>query len=541
MNDLRGALIKYSRRCDPAGSETLRDRVVMELLDGGRRKAGAGRGWSSESATSPRIARGWAIALIAAVAVIAVISVPALLLGGGDSQPVDVVTTVRPENTVPPTTVATTTPAVTTTTPAVTTTGAATTQEPLEPPRIRWERIDGTGAFDLHDGLQGAFDWPPTPGQQIEAILAVPWCPGNSDCDDVVRYVAGGHIGVHDSEWDAAIWISDDGQSWTAVEGPGFAEEGGQRITALATDGRRLVAAGMSSMGMLRQSEPDSALVWYSDDLGSTWIEVEEGTLATGDGGMMDLAWTGDGFIGVGNGFWFSPDGEAWTLTADEEPPVLVRSLVGWETGWVAVGDARDGSSAAMWWSEDGQSWELMDTQRGTGSDDEAIAGALSVAAGQDGLVAVGFDGPGGPYRLRAPAAWRSETGSSWEMVPPIPWRDTTMVLYEPLEDVAWLDGWMFAVGNSWDQHARGRCFMLASPDDGQSWVQVPLDPNLFALEFSAASAVSPIHLVRSSGSGAGFAGIEVMQIPSGGGELGLAVVGSNGTRAAIWVGVLED
>jgi len=487
---------------------------------------------SPATPTRPR----WATMTVAAAAVLVVLGGPLLVFGW--------ISNGEPEATVPPPAPATTISLATTTLPIATSLPAATataTTPPIGPLLISWEHIEARGAFDLHEGLQNpAFGDPSVPGQQIEAILAVPACSGEPDCGDVAGYVAGGHTGIHDSQWDAAVWVSDDGRNWTAVEGPGFSDEGGQRILALATDGRRIIAAGMFSMGLMGQvppDPPDRALVWYSDDLGRTWNLVEEETFATGRGGMMDVAWTGDGFIGVGNGFWFSPDGLSWTLTDDEEPPVLVRSLAEWDARWIAVGDGRDSSAAAMWRSEDGRSWELMHSDSGTGPGTESITGALAVAAGRDGLVAVGFDGP--DRWDRTPAAWRSENGLSWHTVPPIPWDETARWMYKPMEDLAEFEGWLIAVGNSWDRFGRGRPFMLASADDGISWINVPLDPDVFDLELSASSLASPVDVRRSNGGGAGFAGIEVMHFPAGGLER-IVVVGSNGTDAAIWVGTLE-
>jgi len=493
---------------------------------------------SPATLTRPR----WATMTVAAAAVLVVLGGPLLVFGW--------ISNGEPEATVPPPAPTTTISLATTTLPVATSlpitsslpvassTTATATTPPIDPPLISWERIEARGAFDLHEGLQDpAFGDPPVPGQQIEAILAVPACSGEPDCGDVAGYVAGGHTGIHDSQWDAAVWVSDDGRNWTAVEGPGFSDEGGQRILALATDGRRIIAAGMFSMGLMGQVPPDRALVWYSDDLGRTWNLVEEETFATGHGGMMDVAWTGDGFIGVGNGFWFSPDGLSWTLTDDEEPPVLVRSLAEWDAWWIAVGDGRDSSAAAMWRSEDGRSWELMHSDSGTGPGTESMAGALAVAAGRDGLVAVGFDRP--ERWDRTPAAWRSENGLSWHMVPHIPWDVTALWMYKPMEDLVEFDGWVIAVGNSWSRYGRGRPFMLASADDGISWIKVPLDPDVFDLELGASSLASPVDVRRSNGGGAGFAGIEVMHFPAGGLER-IVVFGSNGTDAAIWVGTLE-
>jgi hypothetical protein len=286
-------------------------------------------------------------------------------------------------------------------------------------------------------------------------------------------------------------------------------------------------------MGVVAGRAEDRALVWYSDDLGHSWTEVDDGSFETGYGGMMDVAWTGDGFIGVGNGFWFSPDGASWTLMIDEEPPVLVRSLARGDDRWVAVGDGRGASAASIWESADGRRWDLAYTDSGVGED--PIAGALAVAPSRSGFVAVGF---AGSVRWdRVPAAWRSEKGTPWQPLPSIPWDETTRWLYEPLEDLARVGDWLFAVGNSWDRAGTGRPFLLASNDDGATWTRVSIDSEVFSPEFSAAGLVSPSDFPRSDGGFAGLAAIELMPFPADSTEPSIVLVGSDGTNAAIWVG----
>jgi hypothetical protein len=382
------------------------------------------------------------------------------------------------------------------------------------PPVISWERIDAPGAFDLNEGI-----WEPfSPGQSIEAILAVEACPLDPHCDEVSMYVAGGHTGIQESASDAAVWISENGREWTAVDGPGFShsDAGGRKILALATDGRRIVAAGTESRGS--SYAPESALVWYSDDLGRTWIPVDEASLPAGCRGMMDVAWSGDGFIGVGYGFWHSPDGVAWTQAASASASgggVEVHSLTRWQSTWIAVG--RVGTfDAAIWTSGDGRSWDLVFEDAG-----DALSVARDVTPGPSGPVVVGWTESS--TRLQEiPAVWRSADGSSWLAVPPNPeWGIATM-WDEPMDHVVAFGDWLIAAGNFWERWGSSRVSLRASPDGGTTWIDVPLDDAAFSFRDD------------------GFGAFEVMRFPPGG-EPRLVLAGAHSTDAAIWVGTLEE
>jgi hypothetical protein len=528
-------------------------REYVEFLDQQTQRVAAGAAVERASGTPrPTWLRRPALVFGAAILVVAVVGMVVLLepFGGDEVTVID-----------EPTTVSTTTtdPAPATTEAPPTTTGpatATTVATPLDPPVITWERIDAPGAFDLAQGYfygQGGYPTAAAPGQTIEAILAFEDCPEGPGCGDVAGYVAGGRTGIQRGTaagegftnsawggWDAAIWISEDGRNWTAVTGPGFAGDDGERIRALASDGRRIVAVGtFTSM-----EAPAGALVWYSDDLGRTWTAVEDESFVTREcwsgnanmcllGGMTDVAWTGEGFVAVGDGFWFSPDGIIWERTAELEPPQVAASVTRFGSRWIAVGrgpqllmpdqesmpdrwdDAFD--SAAVWISDDARSWELVFV------DDSNWGFAADVVAGPDGPVAVGWTWDGAKS---LPAAWRSDDGTSWEAVFPTEQQKTSFPSWGMhWAEVARLGQWLIAT-NDQPGDIRGdyetRQDMWVSPDGGISWIDIPL----------------------------GFAGFEhhedrilgvgVLPFPSSG-EPTLLLTGFHLTDAAIWVGTFEE
>jgi hypothetical protein len=469
-------------------------------------------------------------------------------------------TTIPPVTTIPPGVTTTTLEQATTTTqePTTTTTLEQVVAPPLDPPVITFERIDAPGAFDLAEGEYVGPGQEPeaVPGQTIESILAVEDCPDGPGCGDVAMYVAGGRTGMvrafgaattdpHYPGWDAAIWISEDGRNWTAVTGPGFAGSDGQRVTALASDGSRIVAVGtFSAYGSPWDSQP---LVWYSDDLGRTWTEVEDESFVNRPcrewdvnqcfpGGMMDVAWTGEGFVGVGDGFWFSPDGITWDLTTELEYHLVATSLSQWGTRWIAVGRGprismpglevmpgseegrRDQDSAAVWISDDARSWELVFV------DDSNWGFAADVVAGPDGAVVVGWTWSG-HWDVRLPAAWHSPDGTTWEAVFPTEQELASALSWMGLMDhVIRMDGWLIAADEAYREGSHPQRGappnMWASPDGGVTWIEITLGIAGFDLGEDRILAV------------------EVLPF---GGEFKLFVTGFHLTDAAIWVGTLEE
>ncbi len=369
------------------------------------------------------------------------------------------------------------------------------------PPQITWERIDSPGAFDLEEPFWSN-DLELYAGQSIEAIIAVPPCAG---CDGVAMYVAGGHTGIKDTHWDARVWISENGRDWTAIDGPGFADEGSQTIHSLATDGSRIVAAGDSVEKPYFPTSTDRAMVWISDDLGRVWSLVEADALTVDSGRMLDIVWTGSGFIGIGSEFWFSPDGSTWEIATDLSQSMLVSRVIPWNTGWVAVGETVGGfeweeSGIGIWASDDGRSWDLVLA--------EPDSRAIDVAAGPEGLLAAG------PMYV-----WRSPDGHSWERVL---WETDASIYDRDMENLALIGDWVIASGNGSTRTGQWKAFMLASADGGTTWVDVSIGDDLFEADRDE------------------FSALEVMQFPGDASGERLVLAGSHRGNAAIWVGTLE-
>lgn len=84
------------------------------------------------------------------------------------------------------------------------------------------------------------------------------------------RFVAVGYY-AEASNLDGAVWLSDDGRSWSLITDPALGGSGSQFVTAVVSDGTRLYAVG-------RLQLPDGrsqALAWVSADGGESWTAAE--------------------------------------------------------------------------------------------------------------------------------------------------------------------------------------------------------------------------------------------------------------------------
>ncbi|GBE23505.1 MAG TPA: hypothetical protein ENH00_08070 [Actinobacteria bacterium] len=231
-------------------------------------------------------------------------------------------------------------------------------------------------------------------------------------------------------DFDAAVWISPDGVTWTRVSDDQgvFGGVGSQRMYGVAAGGPGLVAVGWDQPGV-----DFDAAVWISPD-GMTWTRVSNAGAALGGSGdqtMFSVAAGGPGMVAVGFDYsgdnydaavWTSPDGVTWTRVSDAGAVLggaddqTMFSVAAGGPGMVAVGFdySGGGADAAVWTSPDGTTWTRVPP-------DEAIFGGIgrqqmfSVAAGGPGLVAVGSDSSGGDTDA---AVWTSPDGLTWTKVP---------------------------------------------------------------------------------------------------------------------------
>lgn len=249
-----------------------------------------------------------------------------------------------------------------------------------------WHSEDGrTWSRSDSDGLGGPGD------QQMRAVVAAG--PG---------FVAAGYE-LHD-EYDAAVWVSRDGFSWSRSAGNGVLDGPGDRqIWDLATSGEVILAVG---------SVDGRAAVWTSVD-GIEWARVDEwADSEEAAGEMLAVAEGGPGWVAVGRvsvpddaaGYtrafdavvWTSPDAVRWSRVPEDRGVFggrgdqVMLSVAAGEFGVVAVGWEGAGlsSDTVVWWSPDGQAW-TRETPTSVEADVSFLAFDSVIAAGP-GLVAVG-------------------------------------------------------------------------------------------------------------------------------------------------------
>jgi serine/threonine protein kinase len=161
-----------------------------------------------------------------------------------------------------------------------------------------------------------------------------------------VHNAGGRFIGVgyttEDGSYDAAVWTSRDGLDWVRVDPATFAETGVQLMKAVSggTDGMPLVAVGCEDDFSKCDLGGDSdAAVWISDD-GESWDKVElerKGVVGDGIQTMFGLTRQGDTFVASGTAtantgdldaaVWTSTDGRSWNPRL--HPAYLIADLGG--------------------------------------------------------------------------------------------------------------------------------------------------------------------------------------------------------------------
>jgi hypothetical protein len=97
----------------------------------------------------------------------------------------------------------------------------------------------------------------------------------------------------------------------------------------------------------------------------------------------------------------------------------MMRDVVAGGAGFIAVGycGTWDDHDAAVWTSPNGTDWTLIDDKSVFGGPDHQEI--MAIAAGGNGLVAVGFDGPASYQQPSDDAAvWTSPDGVTWTRIP---------------------------------------------------------------------------------------------------------------------------
>lgn len=368
---------------------------------------------------------------------------------------------------------ATTGSAPTSTEVAPTTTGAATTTTApvvAEVPVIRWERIY-SDAFSA-----------PGPLTIEEVIVGGP------------GLVAVGTIWSEPAT--GVIWYSTDGETWTRV--PHDEQIFGEASIRAVTPG----GPGFVAVGSVAGPDGDgAAAVWVSED-GITWSRVPHDEAVFGGPAleeMLDVTAGGPGLVAVGwenplegwdasAAVWTSTDGLTWErVRHDENTFGGTRMQMMWAVttdGSRLVAGGHDGlwsgsggpgQPAAVWISPDGLTWtrvshqEQLTTGRG-GNGDWAVM--HDVIAGGPGFVGVG--------RIGWCSAGCDETGAAWTSVDGNTWQRSQVeqavgIPYTHMNGVVEFAGMLVGVGRGFDPASgRGPAVLWMSLDNGESWMRQP-------------------------------------------------------------------
>jgi hypothetical protein len=243
------------------------------------------------------------------------------------------------------------------------------------------------------------------------------------------RWIAGGGLSVGPT-LRAAVWISDDGVSWSdpIVIGPEPVEQDGiwtsYWINGFGQWDGDLLAFGWHGYG---GGDGGYAMLWTSAN-GEDWSVVDTAGTAFGDeyhfpqtssvapdGQLAVFSGTG---LGSGMATFLSPDLAAWEthpIAADDQPTYAVSvavspsMLIGvnFDQPPFEAGDDLTQAIPHAWVSSDARTWTTISppVERGTLTD-------IAWDSANDQFVAVGTDADGLPF------AWLTTDGSSWTDVP---------------------------------------------------------------------------------------------------------------------------
>jgi len=359
----------------------------------------------------------------APVAAMLLIGLPLLLFRGGDSSYIDQATTTALEQTSTTIEQTTTTVEQTSTTIEQTTTTVEQTSTTIEQTAITvggrsisWQRVEPGPSLGAGDDANAYL---------LNAVVA--GGPG---------LIAGGHVGPVDDVWDgsaaedgtAAIWVSEDGTTWDRVPQDELSFSGsGAIIYDIMIGGPGYVAVGATFEG------GTGAAVWLSED-GYSWTRVESPSFA--ESPMYAVAAGGPGIVAIGDSaIWFSSDGLEWQPAA--QPYGSLNAVTYSNLGFVAVGhkcgrmyasevDVGEGVLTACyphaWISADGLNWERVDLVTNIGewpgsraSDGWVGSFALAVIDLGDRVLIAGKSADTPPeYVDMHPTFWTSTDGTEW-------------------------------------------------------------------------------------------------------------------------------
>ena len=277
---------------------------------------------------------------------------------------------------------------------------------------------------------------------QAAGPFDVAWEPVELEPDaDVsgVSFVGGKWFAVGQVFPEAAIWMSDDGRTWSRAEIASTREE--NQVTAVTDvvelDGQ-LVAIG--AFGQM-DSDQFAWMTWTSDDAGATWTERRDGPSPHA---LRAIVPAGPGLVAAGADYtgttpfdsWIavSEDGLTWERTSAVFESTEIISMAVREDRIVAVGiefTDTGGSNPSIFSSDDGgATWSAASIPAPSGPE---AAFLYEVVATDDGFVAAG----GG---LGGASAWLSADGETWEQI--------QIAESASARGMALVDGGFVAVGN---------------------------------------------------------------------------------------------
>jgi hypothetical protein len=452
------------------------------------------------------------VALAAAAVLVVVLAAVVLLDPFGADEP--------PFITDPTTT---TVPAPTTTEAAPTTTQAVTTtvaDPAVELPVITWELI-----------TDEALD-PPGSVRLSDVVAAGP------------GLIAVGDIWSDEEELSiGAIWYSTDGRTWSRVahDDQAFSNTA---ILAIAEGGPGIVAVGYA----FNEDYPDeetAAAVWVSED-GISWSRVPHSEEVFGGPGMQDMKDVvagGPGLVAVGwddpegrdstAAVWTSSDGFTWQRVPHVESVfggarMQVMSSIATD-GTLLVATGHDGlwsgsggsdQPAAVWTSPDGLTWSRVPPQDSLTSGQDGNgdwAWMQEVIAGGPGFVGFGRIGWCRTGCDEAGAAWTSADGVAWERSEV---EEARGIPYSFGYGVIEFDDVLVGVGRGFDPFGgSGPAVVWVSVDGGETWIRQPHS----GAQYGKVNE-GPVTMWKVT-------------------ELGsqLVAVGEWEFNAAVWIGSIED
>ncbi|HVL98195.1 MAG TPA: hypothetical protein VM324_02770 [Egibacteraceae bacterium] len=297
---------------------------------------------------------------------------------------------------------------------------------------------------------------------------------------------------------------SEPGLTFVRVLDPQLGRAGMDTMESAAVLGGRIVAVGAAG---------GSPGVWLSDDGGATWTRPPDAGGVLAHGGMLDVTVSGDEFVAVGQAgatgsVWTSVDGETWahadlglTVLPGETGAQQVAVSDG-PAGPVAVGftlrpgdgDEDTRTTAAAWAGGDPRGvWRRSELTLPTTDADSSMRGVTRSGAG---LLAVGQ--VGGRH-----AVWESTDGAAWEALPVTGLQSGALLF-----GITAIDDRLLAYGTTAPEDGDAGMWWSA---DGRHWTAATHE----ALAGPGPQSVSSVFTDGQR----------------------LIAVGSDGERAAVWVG----